>query len=198
MKNTWEHKRGEFHNLLLMSLASWIVWQQRQHTQCKMRVSHLCQGLVGTKSCVLCELCVSLCSGTHTVQAYLPASLSFFFIILFILLYSYIHILSDWANCSCSCILCRFNYTPLWASWKKMRVGKEGCELKVWESEKWKGKKGLEKVMDKRGESWERKKTGGWELRSKSRRDKLERGVRAVPWVIYLCKGKISSLECTL
>lgn len=85
------------------------------------------------QNCVYFVSCVSLCSGAHTVQAYLPAfsflslshSLSFFSI-LFILLYSYIHILSDWANCSCSCILRRFNYTPLWATWKKNEGGKRG------------------------------------------------------------------------
>lgn len=176
------------------------IWQQRQCTQWEMKSSHLCLRVVGTKWCVLCELCVSLCAGTHTVRAYHPAFLAFFF--LFILLYSYIHILSDWANCSCSCILCRFNYTPLWASWKKMRVGKEGCEReKVWESKKKNGKakRGLRRSLIRDGKverDGEKREDRSWEAEVGGM--KLERGVRAVPWVIYICKGKISSLECTL
>lgn len=170
-------------------------------TQCITRESHLCPWSVGKNvvyfaSCVFPFVLVP-------IQFRIIFLLFNLFIIMFqfILLYSYIHILSDWANCSCSCILCRFNYTPLWAAWKKkkLRVGKEGCVKKVWVSGKKcggkKARRGLRRGL-RRAWGLQRRKRGGWEPRS--RRDKLERRVRAVPWVTYLCKGEICSLECTL
>lgn len=84
---------------------------------------------------------------------------------------------------------------------KKNDGGKRGMwdeRVREWKNEKVKSEEELEKVIDERGGQGQREEKGGWELRSRSKRDKLERGVRAVPWVIYLCKGKISSLECTL
>lgn len=112
-------------------------------------------GVGGNKIvCTLWAVCFPLLWCPYSSGLSSCFSIFFLLIILFILLYSYIHILSDWANCSCSCILCRFNYTPLWASWRTNEGGKKGmCAESVgeWVNEKVKSEKGLEKVVEKRG-----------------------------------------------